>query len=78
MLSLAQKVFMLVVTVFGLVDLFAYKDLKITQYKIYDKRQDDKEFNFGELYGNFVLGLYDTLTDSFVPFDPKFGTLSIM
>ena len=53
-LTLAQKVFILVVAVMGVIDLFNYKDPNITQYKIYDKRNDNREFNYGELHGAFL------------------------
>ena len=47
-LSISEKLFILVVAVLGLLDLFAYKDPSITQYQIEDNRKDDKLFNFAE------------------------------
>ena len=57
----------------GVIDLFNYKDPSITQYKIYDKRQDDQEINFGENYGGFLFGLLNA-DDEFEKLDPKYGT----
>ena len=41
-LSLAQKILILILTVRGVLDLFSHQDPNITQYKIYDKRNDDQ------------------------------------
>ena len=56
-LTLAQWIFILVVATLGVIDLVNFEDPTITQYKIYDKRQDDQEINFGENYGGFLIGL---------------------
>ena len=56
-LTLVQKIFILVVAMIGMLDLFAYKDPNITQYSIFDKRSDNQEFNFEENYGGFIIGL---------------------
>ena len=39
--SFVEKVFILVVAVMGLIDLYTYKDPNVTQYSIYDMRNDD-------------------------------------
>ena len=82
-LTVAQRIFILIVATIGVIDLFSYKDPNITQYKIYDKREDGTELNFGELKGGFWFGLQDIYsTDEngwplFVPVDPKYATLNI-
>ena len=40
LLTFAQRIFILVVALVGVIDLFNYKNPKITQYTIFDKRTD--------------------------------------
>ena len=40
-LTLLQKVFILVVSIGGLIDLFSFKDPKIIQYAMFDDRKND-------------------------------------
>ena len=77
MLTLMQKSFILVVTIIGVFDLFNYREPKITQYTIFDKRNDGKEINFGENYGSFVFGLHD-LFDKFQPIDARYGYFELV
>ena len=58
----------------GVVDLFNYKDPSITQYKIYDKRLDGTELNFGENYGGFLFGIQNA-NEAFETLDPMFGRI---
>ena len=68
-LTILQKIFILVVAVFGLVDLFAFKDPNITQFSIFDKRTDDVEFNFGEMHGGFYFGFFNPTSFSYSAFE---------
>ena len=57
-LTLFENFFIIVVAILGLIELMAYKDPNVTQFKIYDARENGKEFNFGEHHGNFLFALY--------------------
>ena len=39
-LTIAQKIFIFVIAIMGILDMFAYKDPSVTQYSIFDKRED--------------------------------------
>ena len=56
-LTLAQRTFILIVAVIGIIDLLNYKDPNITQYRIFDKRNDDQELNMAENNGSFLIGI---------------------
>ena len=56
-LTLAQMTFILVVAVIGVMDLVAFKDPNITQYRIFDKRDDNTELSFSELHGGFFFAI---------------------
>lgn len=43
LLTLMQKVFILVVSILGVIDLYNYRDPNITEYTIFDKRNDGTE-----------------------------------
>ena len=78
-ISLVEKVFILVVGVMGLIDLFSYKDSNITQYSVYDARLDGKEINFKEAHGSFLFGIIDYRNENheYVELDPRFGKLTM-
>ena len=76
-LTMAQRTFILVVAVIGLIDLFNFKDPKITQYRVFDKRNDDHELNLGENYGGFLIGIQDLDSHLYQPIDPKYGSLTL-
>ena len=40
-----------------MIDLVNYKDPNITQYRIFDKRNDDQELNMAENNGSFLIDL---------------------
>ena len=73
--SFAEKVFILVVAVMGLIDLFTYKDPNITQYSIYDSRQDNKEYNFKEANGSLLFGIFHEKDEKYVDLDPRYGRM---
>ena len=77
LLTLMQKIFILVVTILGVIDLFNYKDPNITQYRIFDKRTDGNILNFEENYGGFFFGVPD-LNDKNIPLDPRYGQFSLV
>ena len=52
-----QKSFLLVVIIIGVIDLYNFRDPKIIQYTIFDKRNDETEISFGGNYGGFIIGL---------------------
>ena len=62
----------------GLLSLTSTKVPSIHQYSVFDKRNDDKEFNFGENYGGFLFGLYDGGIFSQIPIDPRYLNVSIV
>ena len=77
-LTVAQRVFILVVAVIGVIDLFNYKDPNIIQYTVYDRRSEQEDINFGENYGSFYFGLLDLDTGGLnVPFDFSKGTMEL-
>ena len=61
----------------GIVDLMSYKDPNITQYKIFDKRNDDKEYNLAENYGNFIIGLGTDEGNPVETIDPRYGSIRL-
>ena len=61
----------------GLLDMIATKVPSIQQYSIFDKRNDDKEFNFGENYGGFLFGLYNGGVFRQIAIDPRYLSVSI-
>ena len=63
---------LLVVAIEGLLSLTSTKVPSIHQYSVFDKRNDDKEFNFGESYGGFLFGLYDGGIFRQIPIDPRY------
>ena len=75
--SFVEKVFILVVAVMGLIDLFTYKDPNITQFSIYDTRIDNKEFNFKQANGGFLFAIFDKTAKNYVALDPRYGKLRI-
>lgn len=71
---------MLVVAALGLMDLVAYDDANVTQFQVFDARTDGREFNFGELLGNFFVAIYKINADgsgNLVPLDKRFLNLDI-
>ena len=56
LLTIAQKSFILIVAIVGVIDLLNFKDPSIVQYTIFDRRLDELEINFAETYGSFVFG----------------------
>ena len=82
-LTLAQKIFILIVAVIGVIDLFAYKDPNITQFKIFDKRNDDTVINLAENHAMFLIGFFEMATiedptiPSFVKIDPQYGRIEL-
>ena len=75
-LTLAQKIFILIVALIGILDLFSYKDPNITQYKMFDKRNDDTEYNLAENYANFLIG-FGTNDGNVEPIDPRYGSIKL-
>ena len=67
--SIVQKIFILVVGSMGLVDLMTFKDPNITQYTIYDARLDGKEVGFKEANGNLFFAIYDIKENKYVELD---------
>ena len=77
LLTLTQKIFILVVTMLGVIDLFNYRGPNITQYRIFDKRTDDTVLNFEENFGGFFFGLPNQY-DVNLPLDPRYGHFSLL
>ena len=57
LLTLAQRTFILIVAVIGVIDLYNFKDPNITQYRIFDKRNDNKDMNMAENHTFFMIGI---------------------
>ena len=68
-LTLVQKIFILVIAAIGLIDLCTFKDPNITQYSIFDKREDGVEVNFGEKHGGFYFGFLHNTLGGYSAFD---------
>ena len=75
--SFVEKIFILVVAVMGLIDLFTYQDPNITMYSVYDARLDGKEISLEEANVNIIFGIYNKQLNQFVKLDPRFGKLTI-
>ena len=60
--SIVEKIFILVVGAMGLLDLMTYQDPNITQYSVYDARLDGKEIGFTEANGNLFFAIYNSET----------------
>ena len=75
LLTLVHKSFIFVVAIISILDLLDYRDPNITQYKIYDKRTDGTEINFGENNGNFLLGIGKY--SSIIPLEAQYGKFAI-
>ena len=75
--SFVEKVFILVVAVMSLIDLFTYKDPNITQFSIYNARNDNKECNFKQANGGFLFAFWDKTVKNYVALDPRYGKLRI-
>ena len=69
---------LLVVVIEGLLNLITTKVPSIQQYSVFDKRTDDKEFNFGESYGGFLFGLYDGGVIRQIPIDSRYLNVEIL
>ena len=59
LLTVAMRSFMLLFTVFGVFELFNYRNLQVNQFRIYDERKDDKGLNFGDAEAYLMFGLFN-------------------
>ena len=61
----------------GFVSLITYDNPQITQYTIYESRNDGKELNLGENHGEFLFGFFNYLEGGFVAVDPTICTFKL-
>ena len=61
-------------TVAEVTDVLTYKNPKVSQYTIFDPRVDDTLINYGEMNGNFAIGMLSGESFDWKMIDPKIGT----
>ena len=47
------------------------------QFSIFEPRDDGKELNFGESFGDITLGFFNSQTGGFEEIDPKIGYIAM-
>ena len=59
-LTFARVGLVLTFAVTGFISLITYQNPQITQYRIFENRNDDKELNLGANHGEFIFGFLDS------------------
>ena len=75
LVTLGMQGFMLMFTLTGVLSLLNYDNPQITQYVVYDNRNDNMTVNMDESHGEIMYGFLDLLTNKFIPIDPTMFTL---
>ena len=75
--TISLATFILIFGLYSLIDIYEYRDPQITQFTIYDKRQNEAEINFGEAFGSIAFGFQNPKNLSFIELDPRYGTLTL-
>ena len=68
--------FILIVSIVGTVELFSFKDPSITQYRIFDWRNDGTELNLGENHASFFFALQDK-NIKMIKIDPRYVSFKL-
>ena len=50
-----------------------YKDPQMTQYSVFEPRNDETLYNFGDMSASFGFGLYKSATFEYIDIDPSYG-----
>jgi len=61
---------MLTFTLTGVISLLRYENPSISQYTVFDSRDNNIEVNMDDSYGEFAFGFIDLTAGKFVPPDP--------
>lgn len=59
------------------VNLIGYQNPQITQYQIYDQRNDGRVVNYGQSYADVIFGIYNPRNKSFEVPDPRICTFDL-
>ena len=75
LLTLAMRSFMLLFSVFGIFELFSYKNPQVNQFRIYDERTDGTELNYGDSQANLIFGFFNPATNIFEVPEPSIASI---
>ena len=73
LVTLGLYVFLLTYSMMSVLGALDFQDPKITQYTIFNARDDGTKYNFGELYGSFTFGFVSQTKFGFPEPDPRIG-----
>ena len=76
-LTFARVGLVLTFAVAGLISLITYQNPQITQYRVFENRNDNKELNLGASHGEFIFGFLNYDKAAFVPIDPTICTFRL-
>ena len=54
--TIGLATFIIAFGLFSLIDIYEYQNPQITQYTIFEKREDSNDLNFGQMLGNIIFG----------------------
>ena len=75
--TFARNFLVLLFAISGFISLTTYENPQITQYTIYESRNDGKELNLGESHSEFLFGFFSFLEGAFIALDPTICTFKL-
>ena len=74
--TISLRIFILVYGIYSLIEVLTHTNPQISQYTIYNHRNDMEKINFGEAEGNIAFGFFSD-QNTFPELDPSIGSFSL-
>ena len=75
--TIALSAFILTYGLFSLIGVLQYEDPQISQYTIFKIRNEQEQFDFGEMEGKFAFGFVNSIEKTAPVLDPTLGQITL-